>query len=188
MGPQLYRCGNANRCLRTCRRSPGFNGAATLSLRKREAGEGNPAWPFVLQWGRNFIVAEIGWPRHTAARSPTSFNGAATLSLRKCENDTIDTDSITLLQWGRNFIVAEMYYNAVHGMGDGGRLLGMPVVVDGGRGAGCTSCARQRSFNGAATLSLRKFKMVAYLEYPIAKLQWGRNFIVAEIPNDGSNY
>ena len=115
MGPQLYRCGNANRCLRTCRRSPGFNGAATLSLRKREAGEGNPAWPFVLQWGRNFIVAEIGWPRHTAARSPTSFNGAATLSLRKCENDTIDTDSITLLQWGRNFIVAEMYYNAVHG-------------------------------------------------------------------------
>ena len=37
------------------------------------------------------------------------------------------------------------------------------------------------SFNGAATLSLRKLVMVVDDAHEFASLQWGRNFIVAEI-------
>ena len=59
MGPQLYRCGNwrpraprggASRC---------FNGAATLSLRKYLTSTAGSLLVQWLQWGRNFIVAEM---------------------------------------------------------------------------------------------------------------------------------
>ncbi len=107
MGPQLYRCGdkatdsNAASLLRS------FNGAATLSLRRPVYGVadlqqaliasmgpqlyrcGDPWRDIIarhikamLQWGRNFIVAE----------TYGSFGCACVL----CS-----------LQWGRNFIVAE---------------------------------------------------------------------------------
>ena len=82
MGPQLYRCGNIPRALAPQGKGPTFNGAATLSLRKLA----NPGmfWGIVLilQWGRNFIVAE-------------------TVELKD------NLEAVTGLQWGRNFIVAE---------------------------------------------------------------------------------
>ena len=59
MGPQLYRCGNELTTQQPAQSHCSFNGAATLSLRKYVA------WPYAhgafveLQWGRNFIVAEI---------------------------------------------------------------------------------------------------------------------------------
>ena len=61
----------------------GFNGAATLSLRKFPAP--GPTYPMghLLQWGRNFIVAEIILPDSIPHSRPLRFNGAATLSLRK---------------------------------------------------------------------------------------------------------
>ena len=230
MGPQLYRCGNGSARYWHARAWASFNGTATLSLRKRqprlvadvanyvasmepqlyrcgnyEVGEGHPAYPFVLQWGRNFIVAEIlrafqalfdmeelQWGRNFIVAEilrgqdlhlyqPSCFNGAATLSLQKLPDhryacilfrslqwgrnfivaemvqDTIDTNSITLLQWGRNFIVAEMYQLQR-----------------------CLMSARS-SFNGAATLSLRKCLYSEKVDVILKSLQWGRNFIVAEI-------
>ena len=60
----------------------GFNGAATLSLRKYMYFQPRQIRTMQLQWGRNFIVAEISQPRYS--REPRRyFNGAATLSLRK---------------------------------------------------------------------------------------------------------
>ena len=109
----------------------------------------------LLQWGRNFIVAETYWYRHSLSPQYRRFNGAATLSLRK--------------------LIAE----------------------------GTMACIEPR-FNGAATLSLRKLQEAsgsgrrAYAASmgpqlyrcgntdagatPAVgiKLQWGRNFIVAE--------
>ena len=64
MGPQLYRCGNP------------------------AANKNNAVRIYKLQWGRNFIVAEIHLITVWAAASCSSFNGAATLSLRKY-SDTI---------------------------------------------------------------------------------------------------
>ena len=59
MGPQLYRCGN------------------------REYADNERLERDVLQWGRNFIVAEIDGTIASHVRNTVSFNGAATLSLRK---------------------------------------------------------------------------------------------------------
>ena len=156
MGPQLYRCGNS--------RNPSCAPQSSKSL----------------QWGRNFIVAEIrlantsfaavwnasmgpqlyrcgnGVPDPVWDQEKRCFNGAATLSLRK-------------------------FYNRGHTPYD------------------------PASFNGAATLSLRKCpgkhraQIVALASMGpqlyrcgnggavivgalvLLSLQWGRNFIVAEI-------
>ena len=156
MGPQLYRCGNADHKRATCERRCSFNGAATLSLRKSVPGLG--------------------------LRVPArGFNGAATLSLRKCSAMGYVCCLTIKLQWGRNFIVAEMSHTS------------------------CGSTRRCPSFNGAATLSLRKWRhrpqqglkrhasmgpqlyRCGNSQFPIdapvviVLLQWGRNFIVAEI-------
>ena len=82
MGPQLYRCGNKSWSrapfpLITC-----FNGAATLSLRKRVIATSLALRKSVLQWGRNFIVAETS-------------------------RMVVEFPLPVQLQWGRNFIVAE---------------------------------------------------------------------------------
>ena len=59
-----------------------FNGAATLSLRKPLRCLPNLVRVALLQWGRNFIVAETRSPPTTTGYC-SGFNGAATLSLRK---------------------------------------------------------------------------------------------------------
>ena len=82
MGPQLYRCGNLRGFFNPISTLvDGFNGAATLSLRKRDRSCGS-----------------LG--------TSACFNGAATLSLRKRAARWIWAHS-PVLQWGRNFIVAE---------------------------------------------------------------------------------
>ena len=136
----------------------------------------------VLQWGRNFIVAEINDTRNRPASTATGFNGAATLSLRKYKRACTSSPITTPLQWGRNFIVAEIFFC---------EFLSHAATV---------------GFNGAATLSLRKYKMnfeakgrkntasmgpqlyrcgnqsgIRRHDPEPCKLQWGRNFIVAEM-------
>ena len=69
------------------------------------------------------------------------------------------TVNITMLQWGRNFIVAETMN------------LAQALEKAGG------------SFNGAATLSLRKLVPSRRTSRLLSVLQWGRNFIVAETHN-----
>ena len=59
MGPQLYRCGNLVNILETTHDAISFNGAATLSLRKFQTVSIVVLVSQMLQWGRNFIVAEI---------------------------------------------------------------------------------------------------------------------------------
>ena len=85
MGPQLYRCGNA---------SEGSSGSIFCSR---------------LQWGRNFIVAEMlgSWKRSlkvTALQWGRNFIVAEMSPRFHCSSI-----SMTSLQWGRNFIVAETH-------------------------------------------------------------------------------
>ena len=83
MEPQLYRCGNVHGGIHGGYGTGRFNGAATLSLRKcLERGHLDASHP-VLQWSRNFIVAEIARTAEQLEVGKPSFNGAATLSLRK---------------------------------------------------------------------------------------------------------
>ena len=82
MGPQLCSCGNRVVGQDGHHPSGGFNGAATLQLRKRDSP-------------------------YPGRREPECFNGAATLQLRKQEAGVIVTSYTEQLQWGRNFAVAE---------------------------------------------------------------------------------
>ena len=156
MGPQLYRCGNLRHLLRATRE---------ISM---------------LQWGRNFIVAETQVVYSWGDMLSTRFNGAATLSLRKlgvsCEIPVTSVGfngAATLslrklhrrkpisakhysLQWGRNFIVAETGEEADQAHHDTGASMGPQLYRCGNTcntsgPSGICPC-----FNGAATLSLRK--------------------------------
>ena len=154
MGPQLYRCGNSRSSVRPTMQRNCFNGAATLSLRKCQIRTMNKHIRPTLQWGRNFIVAEMSDPHHEqahpayASMGPQLYrcgNGVVPRygdrsteasmgpQLYRCGNSetTLYTLLDGLLQWGRNFIVAET-----------------PSPV--------SSLNSSPRFNGAATLSLRK--------------------------------
>ena len=61
-----------------------------------------------LQWGRNFIVAEMSPAGGVPPAFLGCFNGAATLSLRKWIVPVVGAVDEAWLQWGRNFIVAEI--------------------------------------------------------------------------------
>ena len=158
-----------------------------------------------LQWGRNFIVAEMtemGLARGgfwVASMGP---------QLYRCGNRDAIVDrafGALELQWGRNFIVAEIrdYVELVLlrvGASMGPQLYrcgNLPKRHGGHTSHTCFNGAATLSlrkcvdvpvmaithqcFNGAATLSLRKSEREAeYRELPCT-LQWGRNFIVAEI-------
>ena len=65
-----------------------------------------------LQWGRNFIVAEMISIDSITRSGLKRFNGAATLSLRKFLQLFVQLGRVIPLQWGRNFIVAEMSLNS----------------------------------------------------------------------------
>ena len=185
MEPQLYRCGNlaGGHAMRI--QWDRFNGAATLSLRKSEGDdEGSEEAP-KLQWSRNFIVAEIRTRLPTARsgrtasmepqlyrcgnmqdvnlrqRKTISFNGAVTLSLRKSEGDDEGSEEAPKLQWSRNFIVAEIRTRLPTARS--GRTASMePQLYRCGNMQDVNLRQRKTiSFNGAATLSLRKSLSVA---------------------------
>ena len=157
-----------------------FNGAATLSLRKfvRPASSFQRSW--MLQWGRNFIVAEMCIRVQPPWLRLVRFNGAATLSLRKYPVNREIGTLICQLQWGRNFIVAEIW-DASRPCYTGGRLQwgrnfivaeifinsgGPDQLMTASMGPQLYRCgnttfylkayAALPCFNGAATLSLRK--------------------------------
>ncbi len=81
MGPRRYRRGWSASGL-TCRRRPGFNGAATLSSRMEQLGPQGQERLLELQWGRDVIVADGRAFLRLGSDSRKSFNGAATLSSR----------------------------------------------------------------------------------------------------------
>ena len=89
MGPQLHRCGK-----RLIGHGYDLKPEASMGPQLHRCGkaERRAAWsvaPKVLQWGRNFIVAERASP-WTAVQL------------------------VVPLQWGRNFIVAERVLNVDH--------------------------------------------------------------------------
>ena len=221
MGPQLYRCGNFEKLFGYAQRQQCFNGAATLSLRKyatfgrqcdlrSNASMGpqlyrcgnmvfvKPRLVYLnqLQWGRNFIVAEIRKKRQSKPRR-NCFNGAATLSLRKYRGPVPTTDLCNGLQWGRNFIVAEISAMPQpwggHSLLQWGRnfiVAEIPFSNFKLFVANCASMGPQlyrcgnppsqqhanRSkarFNGAATLSLRKCVDIALRDKGLARASMG---------------
>ena len=75
------------------------------------AESGTPAtWPSggsPLQWGRDFNVAERWRRQASTMRDGPGFNGAATLTSRRVRHVDDQVTTGTMLQWGRDFNVAE---------------------------------------------------------------------------------
>ena len=109
MGPQLYRCGNHCVCECVIRAKKLQWGRNFIVAEIRPPLVGSLPFLPLLQWGRNFIVAEMEAARYDSRKILESFNGAATLSLRKWLVTGTVHSVIGVLQWGRNFIVAEMH-------------------------------------------------------------------------------
>ena len=132
-----------------------FNGAATLSLRKHSGRNRGITSIFMLQWGRNFIVAETSRP-----------------SSMSC--------SVVSLQWGRNFIVAE---TAAVVDADG-------VGTEASMGPQLYRCGNEHPQDGAhlhygASMGPQLYRCgnihrISRAVVSGDRLQWGRNFIVAE--------
>ena len=87
-----------------------FNGAATFALRKSEGGARGTNDAGLLQWGRNFCVAEMGYFLGTGENYQAASMGP---QLLRCGNwiDHRRSIRINALQWGRNFCVAEISTN-----------------------------------------------------------------------------
>ena len=85
------------------------------------------------------------------------------------------------LQWGRNFIVAEIPERHHKHRLDHLASMGPQLYRCGNNDITLKQDAIEDSFNGAATLLLRKSITNIALGGRILSLQWGRNFIVAEI-------
>ena len=85
-----------------------FNGAATNWSRKSPALSRTRPGVFMLQWGRDQLVAEIPCCRYVSRVGYCSFNGAATNWSRKsCGRGTTHRKE-EKLQWGRDQLVAEI--------------------------------------------------------------------------------
>ena len=134
---------------------------------------------YPLQWGRNFIVAET---IYVISRIFALITASMGPQLYRCGNLSVAVwlAAGTALQWGRNFIVAETWKAPIIGV-YGSLMLqwGRNFIVAETRQPWRLLGQTEGSFNGAATLSLRK-RQVRIGNYNNYKLQWGRNFIVAE--------
>ena len=157
MGPQLYRCGNLTCGEWTASSLTRFNGAATLSLRK---------------YGHN-------WDCH-AGHVPASMGP----QLHRCGNFQLAGFS------DRSIFRASMRPQLYRCRNLAGlhspcvcvcASMGPQLYRCGNRGPGLSGRGCGRCFNGAATLSLRKCVSVLVRTTPFEALQWGRNFIVAEM-------
>ena len=218
--------GAATLSLRKCQTRPDtslrqccFNGAATLSLRKLESKHFAVCGKCGLQWGRNFIVAEIfllGF-RHffhvVASMGPQLYRCGNKECLYK-DNEGFNYASMgpQLYRCGNHRWHHTQYTPHAASMGpqlyrcgnsevggDGeapvGASMGPQLYRCGNPAHGRRDNPPKHRFNGAATLSLRKFDIPQPRTTCIRVLQWGRNFIVAEIshpvlrrlqPNDAS--
>ena len=134
-----------------------------------------------LQWGRNFIVAEIRYAPQRRSRSSSGFNGAATLSLRKSYMMFVMITNRLGLQWGRNFIVAEINELRLAKPSTYSLQWGRNFIVAEMYSATSPVIIEFRLLQWGRNFIVAEMYVKAAMANPNQTLQWGRNFIVAEI-------
>ena len=156
MGPQLYRCGKLS--------FSNFHLAASS----------------MLQWGRNFIVAEIHQTNIPLTSHMSCFNGAATLSLRKF-GQPLCRYCLVCASMGPQLYRCGNSQLEVSRKESQQASMGPQLYRCGNSPFAAAAGLMDLGFNGAATLSLRKSTTDPNTRPLVIKLQWGRNFIVAEM-------
>ena len=90
--------------------------------------------------------------------------------------------TVWYLQWGRNLFVAESRFPTDPYCRRGLLQWGRNLFVAESATPGPRTAPRGRTFNGAATCSLRKAGGGKLFYFFYLDLQWGRNLFVAESP------
>ena len=161
--PQFHRFnGAATLSLRKCGTRKGsssgttsFNGAATLSLRKFLPSSMLSFISRTLQWGRNFIVAETYGRRQAITDQPSASMGP---QLYRCGNLLVASQLVFRLAASMG---PQLYRCGNH------HVLPTPIHINGASmGPQLYRCGNTGRHQETPTLN--------------TKLQWGRNFIVAE--------
>ena len=181
MGPQLYRCGNLNpRGIREgvfCPLQWGRN-FIVAEIRLLSPRIFSTLW---LQWGRNFIVAEMLPVLATPGNGLPASMGP---QLYRCGNMTHDPDGTCRecgLQWGRNFIVAEIsFFDAplcqAPWLQWGRNFIVAEIMVVRGPKTTVLLASMGPQLYRCGNEPLREL-----WHHAPSPLQWGRNFIVAEM-------
>ena len=156
MGPQLYRCGNDSTTTTGLAWVASLQWGRNFIVAETRRPPRNSIYRLMLQWGRNFIVAETRLAASIIHDALLGFNGAATLSLRKPGAMNCKDCDKEALQWGRNFIVAETTMATRRPAHNDPASMGPQLYRCGNNTATYGSSRKPTSFNGAATLSLRK--------------------------------
>ena len=110
----------------------------------------------LLQWGRNFIVAEIPRRQFVARTFCPLLQWGRNFIVAEMYMKIMTTRALSMLQWGRNFIVAEMPASVMEVYQCGSASMGPQLYRCGNSSLAEPPAATTRRFNGAATLSLRK--------------------------------
>ena len=167
MGPQLYRCGNRRPAVYFSSLPCGLQWGRNFIVAEiaRQAGYWRQFCQS-LQWGRNFIVAEIRIFR-VGKRCRRRLQWGRNFIVAEMAQLQTNNARKLKLQWGRNFIVAEMECKCVqvylHSICfNGAATLSLRKF------AGRTKITNfnPTSFNGAATLSLRKSQKTSKKQGP----------------------
>ncbi len=137
MGPQLLCCGNH-------------------AIKKAI-----PPADLILQWGRNFCVAEIAPEIHVARMVRDAFNGAATFVLRKFNTVRLQGSHVPPFNGAATFVLRKFSATYVHK-------------------------TRERCLQWGRNFCVAEIWEALLCIEIITILQWGRNFCVAEIKKDGT--
>ena len=157
MEPQLFSCGLRIQNVPVWQMQESFNGAATFQLRIAQKFRGIKKGTFLLQWSRNFSVADCSANELLRRKVHGRFNGAATFQLRIANIFfVIDYDVFPWLQWSRNFSVADWRLNS-H------LWWNRNLLLQWSRNFSVADCNER-----------------GIMEFDVILLQWSRNFSVAD--------
>ena len=180
-----------------------FNGAATFQLRIAIEINGSGNDIYLLQWSRNFSVADCTNHCLHLWLIPHHFNGAATFQLRIAFNSESISSfnstsmepqlfscgllsavdimwSVSLLQWSRNFSVADCFRPRIFGSSRLPTSMEPQLFSCGLRSKIWTSKGRCLTSMEPQLFSCGLLVMLNMEMSDLTRLQWSRNFSVAD--------
>ena len=209
MGPRPIGRGNTGGDgRRSCRRQR-FNGAATNWSRKSEVGASDNTWGTASMGPRPIGRGNFS-PVRRRSIPDGSFNGAATNWSRKSSLISVTLGSRSVLQWGRDQLVAEIRVAVHDARRRHGASMGPRPIGRGNRGLITSAISakvkasmgprpigrgnpREQHLGvgiGSASMGPRPIgrgnTRARHTTPGHCSLQWGRDQLVAEIPQQGS--
>ena len=180
MGPQLYRCGNMAEVRHIADAAARLQWGRNFIVAEMLCRSVSILPRYPLQWGRNFIVAEM--PAGTGARPKRhQLQWGRNFIVAEIFSSQVDRLPVGTLQWGRNFIVAEISKSVSVQDATGRASMGPQLYR-----CGNVLLYGYWRLDPLASMGPQLYRCgndlkIKTSEIQEVQLQWGRNFIVAEI-------